>query len=131
MLLREGLEWRQRELEELAVRDPLTGVGNYRLLSGRLDYEVARHLRSGDCLTVMVLDLDGFKGVNDTFGHLVGDQVLVDVARAVGSSVRAKDTVARQGATSSRSWLLTPTTTRPRRWQSACAERSPRPPGVR
>src|SRR2546421_2182536 len=97
MLLREGLEKRQRELEDLAVRDPLTGVGNFRLLSERLDYEIARHLRSGGSLTVMLLDLDGFKGVNDTFGHLVGDKVLVDVAHALGSSVRAQDTLARQG----------------------------------
>jgi diguanylate cyclase (GGDEF)-like protein len=96
-LLREGLERRQRELEQLAVRDPLTGVGNYRLLNERLDYEIARHLRSGGCLTVMLLDLDGFKGVNDTMGHLVGDRVLVEVARAVESSVRGQDTVARQG----------------------------------
>ena len=46
-LLRERLEARQRELEELAVRDPLTGVGNYRLLTDRLEYEIARHRRSG------------------------------------------------------------------------------------
>ena len=45
----------------------------------------------------MLLDLDGFKKVNDTFGHLVGDRVLVAVARAVSSSLRAQDTLARQG----------------------------------
>lgn len=52
-LLRDELHARQRELEELAIRDPLTGVGNYRLLSERLEYEIARHRRSGGSLTVM------------------------------------------------------------------------------
>jgi diguanylate cyclase (GGDEF)-like protein len=96
-VLREGLEKRQRELEQLAVHDALTGVGNYRLLNERLEYEIARHLRSGACLTVMLLDLDGFKNVNDTLGHLVGDRVLVEVAQAIQTTVRGQDTVARQG----------------------------------
>jgi diguanylate cyclase (GGDEF)-like protein len=96
-LLREGLQERQRELEELAVRDPLTGIGNYRLLTERLAYEIARHRRSSGLLTVMLLDLDGFKEVNDTFGHLVGDSVLRTVADALSAAVRAQDTLARQG----------------------------------
>jgi diguanylate cyclase (GGDEF)-like protein len=96
-LLREGLQRRQLELEELAVRDPLTGVGNYRLLSERLEYEIVRHRRSGEPLTVMLLDLDNFKDINDTFGHLAGDRALVEVAAALESCVRARDTVARQG----------------------------------
>jgi diguanylate cyclase (GGDEF)-like protein len=96
-VLREGLQARQRRLEELAVRDPLTGVGNYRLLTERLDYEIARHRRSGACLSVVLFDLDGFKEINDTLGHQVGDRVLVDVARALSGCVREHDTVARQG----------------------------------
>ena len=96
-LLREGLQARQRQLEELAVRDPLTGVGNYRLLSERLDYEIARHTRSGQPFAVMLLDLDGFKAINDTVGHLVGDRVLIEVANALTGSVRTQDTLARQG----------------------------------
>jgi diguanylate cyclase (GGDEF)-like protein len=95
--LREGLESRQRELEELAVRDPLTGVGNYRLLSDRMDYEISRHRRSGQSMTVMLLDLDGFKQVNDTYGHLIGDRVLRAVADALSTAMRAQDTLARQG----------------------------------
>jgi diguanylate cyclase (GGDEF)-like protein len=95
--LREGLQKRQRELELLAIRDPLTGVGNYRLMSDRLDYEIARHRRSAQELTVMLLDLDGFKDINDSFGHLVGDSVLIQVARGITSCVRSQDTVARQG----------------------------------
>ncbi|HEV3128463.1 MAG TPA: GGDEF domain-containing protein [Solirubrobacteraceae bacterium] len=96
-LLREGLEKRQRELEELALRDPLTGVGNYRLLAERLEYELARHRRSGASLTVVLLDLNGFKQVNDTHGHLAGDRVLVDVAQALRTALRSQDTLARQG----------------------------------
>ena len=96
-VLREGLQARQRRLEELTVRDPLTGVGNYRLLTERLDYEIARHRRSGAALSVLVFDLDGFKEINDTFGHQVGDRVLADVARALTGSIREQDTVARQG----------------------------------
>jgi diguanylate cyclase (GGDEF)-like protein len=96
-LLREGLEQRECELEELLRSDPLTGVGNYRLLSERLGYEIARHARSGGSLTVMLLDLDGFKQVNDTLGHLVGDRVLCEVAQALATTIRAHDTLARQG----------------------------------
>jgi diguanylate cyclase (GGDEF)-like protein len=95
--LREALEGRQRELEQLAVRDPLTGVGNYRLLAERLDYEITRQRASGEPLTVMLLDLDGFKGINDSFGHLVGDEILRAVAQALESAIRARDTLARQG----------------------------------
>jgi diguanylate cyclase (GGDEF)-like protein len=96
-LLREGLQTRQAEFQELTLRDPLTGVGNYRLLSERLVYEIARHGRSGRALTIMLLDLDGFKQINDTFGHLIGDRVLSEVARALATAVRAQDTLARHG----------------------------------
>jgi diguanylate cyclase (GGDEF)-like protein len=96
-LLREGLQKRQRELETLALRDPLTGVGNYRLLSERLEYEILRHRRSGASLTVMLLDLDGFKEINDTLGHLTGDRVLREISSALAATVRAQDTLARQG----------------------------------
>jgi diguanylate cyclase (GGDEF)-like protein len=73
-------------------------VGNHRLLCERLTYEIARHIRSGEPLTVMLLDLDGFKQVKDRSGHLAGDRVLCKVAQALASSIRAHDTVARQGA---------------------------------
>lgn len=96
-LLREGLQRRQAELEKLAMHDPLTGVGNYRLLTERLEYEVVRHRRSGDSLTVMLLDLDGFKDINDRLGHLAGDRMLHSVAAALAGTVRAQDTLARQG----------------------------------
>ena len=66
----------ERRLEELSRRDPLTGLGNARLLGDRLAYEIARHARHGRPLAVLVCDLDGFKGVNDRFGHAAGDEVL-------------------------------------------------------
>jgi diguanylate cyclase (GGDEF)-like protein len=96
-LLREQLGERQRELEVLATHDPLTGVGNYRLLADRLQYEIVRHRRSGGSLTVMLLDLDGFKEVNDTLGHLAGDRVLREVAASLSAALRSQDTLARQG----------------------------------
>jgi diguanylate cyclase (GGDEF)-like protein len=62
-----------------------------------MDYEISRHRRSGKSMTVMLLDLDGFKHVNDTYGHLIGDRVLRAVADALSAAMRAQDTLARQG----------------------------------
>ena len=59
--------------------------------------ELARHRRSGMSLTLLVLDLDGFKEINDTRGHLAGDRVLVEVAGALRSALRSQDTLSRQG----------------------------------
>ena len=95
--LREGMVVRQRELAELARRDPLTGVGNRRLLSERLTYELARHGRTDRELALLVLDLDDFKAVNDTLGHPAGDRVLCDVAATLAATVRGGDTVIRHG----------------------------------
>ncbi len=97
MFLREGMVARQRELADLARRDPLTGIGNRRLLDERLGYELARHRRTSRELAVLVLDLDGFKEVNDTLGHPAGDRLLVDVAAALVATVRDGDTVVRHG----------------------------------
>ncbi|HEV3001696.1 MAG TPA: GGDEF domain-containing protein [Solirubrobacteraceae bacterium] len=77
--------------------DPLTEVGNYRLLDERLRYEVLRHRRTGRPLSVVVLDLDNFKAVNDVLGHLAGDQLLREVAATLRATVREADTVVRQG----------------------------------
>jgi diguanylate cyclase (GGDEF)-like protein len=95
--LREGLMDRQRELSNLVRRDPLTGVGNRRLLAERLRYELGRHRRSDRRLALLVLDLDGFKAVNDRLGHPIGDRLLRDVAQALDASVRDGDTVVRHG----------------------------------
>lgn len=88
----------QRErLETHSQRDPLTGVGNYRVLQERLRYEIVRHERHRRAFSVMLLDLDRFKLVNDHYGHLEGDRLLRGVARALVKVVRDQDTVARQG----------------------------------
>lgn len=97
MHLREGLVARQRELAELARRDPLTGAGNRRLLGERLEYEIARHRRTGRELALLALDLDGFKAINDRHGHPAGDRLLTAVAAALVATVRDGDTVVRHG----------------------------------
>ena len=96
------LTWRSaneqsEHLGELMRRDPLTGVGNRRLLTERVDYELQRHTRTGRPLTVFALDLNGFKQVNDTLGHAAGDDLLREAAAALRRAVRAQDTVIRQG----------------------------------
>ncbi|MGI5133035.1 bifunctional diguanylate cyclase/phosphodiesterase [Pseudonocardia sp. CA-107938] len=91
------LEEAQLQLQRLALYDPLTGLANRTLLRDRIDAAVARAERTGAGAAVLVLDLDGFKAVNDSFGHAVGDLLLTEVARRLRSSLRATDTVARLG----------------------------------
>lgn len=83
--------------EARALRDPLTDLANRRLFADLLARELARAAREGTRLAVHCLDLDGFKPVNDRYGHAVGDQVLRAVARRLASLVRATDCVARLG----------------------------------
>jgi len=91
------LEDKNRQLERLATRDPLTGLYNRRYIEGKLDEETARARRYGPPLSVVVLDLDDFKKVNDTLGHAVGDEVLVAVASRLRQDVRQVDVVGRMG----------------------------------
>jgi diguanylate cyclase (GGDEF)-like protein len=95
--LRERLEAGRDAYEQLSRLDPLTGVGNYRTLYERLDYEIARHGRHDRRFAVMLLDLNRFKDVNEEFGHLEGDRLLREVGRALSATVRDQDTVVRQG----------------------------------
>jgi diguanylate cyclase (GGDEF)-like protein len=95
--LRERLERSEARYRRLSERDPLTGVGNYRVLSERLPQELARHRRHDRPLAVMVLDLDDFKRVNDEHGHQHGDRVLQEVAGALMGAVRSHDVVIRHG----------------------------------
>ncbi len=81
----------------LADRDPLTGFFNHRYLHERLAEEVVRAVRTHRPLSVVMLDLDDFKLVNDSFGHLYGDGVLVHVAELIRSSLRGSDVPARYG----------------------------------
>ena len=85
------------ELERLARTDPLTGLANRRRLLEELDREWARSVRSGQPLSLLLLDLDHFKRVNDEHGHLVGDTVLESVGGILAALVRPQDLPARFG----------------------------------
>lgn len=84
-----------RTLEEQALRDPLTGLPNRRELISEMPKAMARADRSEHHMAVIFLDLDGFKQINDTLGHEVGDRVLCTFANRLQSSVHETDTVAR------------------------------------
>jgi diguanylate cyclase (GGDEF)-like protein len=80
-----------------AMGDSLTGLPNRRALDARLDNEVNRSLRYGHSFGVLMMDLDGFKSINDGWGHAFGDQVLRDVGRFLSEALRASDFLARYG----------------------------------
>ena len=91
------LQARAEEFERLAQIDPLTGLSNRRAAAGRLASEAARSQRHGNALTVVSFDLDKFKQINDTYGHLAGDQVLKEFAVRLSSALRLSDFAARMG----------------------------------
>jgi diguanylate cyclase (GGDEF)-like protein len=97
LAVRERLERERDALRASALSDPLTGVANRRALLARIEYEIARHARSRRTFAVLMLDLDGFKLLNDRFGHPAGDDLLREVAGALARAVRDQDTVARMG----------------------------------
>lgn len=84
-------------MAHLAQYDALTDLPNRVLLQDRAQLAISQARRDGKCLAVMYLDLDGFKAVNDTLGHDVGDLLLVQFAQRLKAAVRASDTVCRQG----------------------------------
>ena len=85
------------EVHELANRDPLTGLPNLRLLQERFFSTLSISQRKGWKAAIMFIDLDGFKAVNDIYGHMMGDLVLKMVAQRLAGTVRKADTVARIG----------------------------------
>ena len=90
--------WKRLEsLFSAALSDPLTGLMNRLAYERRLQEEWSRSLRTGTSIGVVVVDLDDFKIVNDTYGHIVGDQVLVEVAKQLERAMRSYDVVARFG----------------------------------
>lgn len=103
--------WRKREdtIRELSRTDGLTGIHNRRSIIEMLDKETARTLRHGPPLCVVLLDLDHFKKINDTWGHPMGDRVLIETARLLRSSIRQCDAVGRYGG--EEFMLLLPDTT--------------------
>jgi diguanylate cyclase (GGDEF)-like protein len=86
-----------RELERLAVTDPLTQLCNRRHIMEELETELRRARRSESPVSVLMLDLDGFKGYNDAFGHPAGDYVLKTAAKVLTSQARNTDVVGRYG----------------------------------
>jgi diguanylate cyclase (GGDEF)-like protein/PAS domain S-box-containing protein len=80
-----------------AMHDPLTGLPNRTLFNDRLAHALLRRSRTGGFVGVMIVDLDGFKNVNDSLGHVAGDALLIAVAARLKSSLRGFDTIARLG----------------------------------
>lgn len=84
-------------LKEASTKDPLTGIGNRRMLMERLKAETGRAERVDHSLTVVLIDVDRFKSVNDAYGHEAGDKVLVRIANAIHDGVRDYDLCGRWG----------------------------------
>jgi diguanylate cyclase (GGDEF)-like protein len=82
---------------ELSLKDPLTGLANRRHFAGVLERSIDVVARSGEPALLLMLDIDHFKKVNDTYGHQAGDQVLQIIAKTLSNCVRPMDTVARMG----------------------------------
>lgn len=85
------------QLKEIAAIDSLTGLANRRSFLERLHSEIARSRPAGAPLSIALIDLDGFKAVNDAYGHIVGDEVLRQVAQALSGAARESDLAARFG----------------------------------
>jgi len=89
---------RQEEHTQLlSVTDPLTGLANYRLLLDRIDLEIKRYGRTGRPFSILLLDLDGLKKINDAYGHVAGSRALCRIAEVLRSHCREVDTPARYG----------------------------------
>jgi diguanylate cyclase (GGDEF)-like protein/PAS domain S-box-containing protein len=87
----------EAEIEKLAYYDALTGLPNRRLLFDRWQQAMTLTARTQDYGAILLIDLDDFKTLNDTYGHNVGDEMLIEVSRRISKCVRAADTVARLG----------------------------------
>lgn len=89
---------RQEEhARQLSVRDPLTGLANYRLLIERIGEEIRRYGRTSKPFSILLMDLDGLKKINDAYGHLIGSLAICRVAEVLHLSCRETDTAARYG----------------------------------
>ncbi|PYD93798.1 EAL domain-containing protein [Pseudomonas syringae pv. pisi] len=96
-VLADSLTQANLELTHLALHDNLTGLPNRALLTERIDQAMKRATETGGCFALMFMDLDGFKPVNDAFGHHTGDLLLRQVALRLRNSLHRRDTLARVG----------------------------------
>ncbi len=87
----------QKLLLELVVKDPLTGAGNRRALADKLDTLIASFKRTGSKATILLLDIDHFKKINDLYGHSAGDNFLVELTNTLKSRIRVTDNLYRYG----------------------------------
>ena len=87
----------ERRMRDMAHHDAITGLPNRNLLHDRMENALRQSRRTGERMAVMFLDLDRFKNINDTLGHLVGDDLLRHVAQRLSMALRASDTLARLG----------------------------------
>ncbi|HXQ60861.1 MAG TPA: EAL domain-containing protein [Acidimicrobiales bacterium] len=87
----------EEAIRHQAMHDPLTGLPNRALFNDRLEHALRRRTRASGYVAVMIVDLDGFKNVNDSLGHLAGDALLIAVANRFTTSLRGFDTIARLG----------------------------------
>ncbi len=92
-----NLKEHEAELNRIAHFDALTGIPNRILLADRMKQAIAQTSREQNMMALCYLDLDGFKPINDTLGHQAGDEVLVEIARRIGDTIRGGDTSARLG----------------------------------
>lgn len=86
-----------RQMEKMATTDGLTGLFNHRYFQERLSQELERAQRYKEKLSLLLVDIDHFKKINDTYGHPAGDKILKEVAKILASSIRAVDVAARYG----------------------------------
>ncbi len=93
----ERLTQQRREMEKQAVHDPLTGLHNRRMFEERLNHEFERAKRYGRPMSVLMIDVDDFKAINDKYGHHCGDLVLQKIAAVIGGRTRKADIAARYG----------------------------------
>ena len=93
----EEIETLQVALQEQAIRDSLTGCFNRRYLDETLERELSRARREGNPLSLVILDLDHFKQINDTYGHQAGDQALIVLAATLRADIRHEDVLCRYG----------------------------------
>jgi len=92
-----NIEEKHNKLTQLAIKDSLTGVGNRRALDAKLSELVTKQARRSSILSLIMIDIDNFKLINDDHGHIVGDQILVQIARIIEGRIRSTDTLYRFG----------------------------------